>query len=518
MSQRILLIESDTGFAQEVRHGFEGLGATVEVAGDGPSGLDAAQRERPDLILLSVELPAMNGFLVCKKFKKDDSLREIPLMILSSESSDETFENHRKLKIHAEEYLHKPVAFAQLAERAGQLVPLNGHGDSGPDGDLMMMADDDMIFIESDLPPSASTAPSSDVELFADRAVADMLERPSEPAPARHSEPPSAHAKPEPKSPMISTAPAARKSQPPRAVQAELTEARERIASLDRQLKDAEASATREASARGRAEERAQQAESARADASRKGGASSREMLGLREQLNQKDRELLTLRDDVTARDRRVVETEERALRLERQLADLSEQQEASERSQEEASLKIADLEATIKELSAKLSAQDREHAEMQSTAAARHAGELEALREQHEEDAARHTQEAQAQLQSALQEAGAEAERSRETALEGLRSELTEAHQAELARIGRALSDVESKRDALDGEVNQLTERLASFESLSSQLGQERDEARASLEGLQKRQQRDAALLERVKKALTIGTSLLEEQQRDPD
>ena len=62
MGQRILVFESDTAFAQEMRSNFERLGATVDLANDGPEGLDLAEAHRPDLILLSIELPGMNGF------------------------------------------------------------------------------------------------------------------------------------------------------------------------------------------------------------------------------------------------------------------------------------------------------------------------------------------------------------------------------------------------------------------------------------------------------------------------
>src|SRR5688572_13451288 len=63
MGQRILLFEADQGFAHEVRQQFEALGVTVDVANDGDQGLDIAAANRPDLILLTIELPRMNGFL-----------------------------------------------------------------------------------------------------------------------------------------------------------------------------------------------------------------------------------------------------------------------------------------------------------------------------------------------------------------------------------------------------------------------------------------------------------------------
>ena len=66
----------------------------------------------------------MNGFSVCNKLKKDPALKDVPLIIMSSESSDETFEQHRKLRTRAEDYVHKPIAFGELLAHIQPFVPL----------------------------------------------------------------------------------------------------------------------------------------------------------------------------------------------------------------------------------------------------------------------------------------------------------------------------------------------------------------------------------------------------------
>jgi len=65
---------------------------------------------------LAAELPGANGFAVCNKLKKDERTRDIPLILLSSEESEETFAQHRQLRTRAEAYLHKPFAFEQLRQ------------------------------------------------------------------------------------------------------------------------------------------------------------------------------------------------------------------------------------------------------------------------------------------------------------------------------------------------------------------------------------------------------------------
>src|SRR5271170_4127781 len=126
MSTKVLVFESDPAFAGELRNELGKLGCNTVVVDDGNVGLQQAGAEKPDLILLSIELPRMNGFSVCNKLKKDASLKEVPLIIMSSESSDETFEQHKKLRTRAEDYVHKPIAFGELLQHIQALLPIGG--------------------------------------------------------------------------------------------------------------------------------------------------------------------------------------------------------------------------------------------------------------------------------------------------------------------------------------------------------------------------------------------------------
>src|SRR5215510_3212920 len=123
---KVLVFESDPSFAGELRTELGRLGCAVQVVDDGNYGLHQAAADRPDLILLSIELPRMNGFSVCNKLKKDPALKDVPLIIMSSESSDETFEQHRKLRTRAEDYVHKPIAFGELLSRIQSFVAIGG--------------------------------------------------------------------------------------------------------------------------------------------------------------------------------------------------------------------------------------------------------------------------------------------------------------------------------------------------------------------------------------------------------
>ncbi|BDG07243.1 response regulator transcription factor [Anaeromyxobacter paludicola] len=129
MAKRVLLIESDTAHAREIYKALEAHGVEVRVTGDGKEGLELAQEERPDAIVLCVELPRVSGWSVCQKLKKDAALKDIAVVLTSSESTLETFDQHRRLKGRAEEYLLKPFPMQALVEK---LAPIVGFDPAAP--------------------------------------------------------------------------------------------------------------------------------------------------------------------------------------------------------------------------------------------------------------------------------------------------------------------------------------------------------------------------------------------------
>jgi DNA-binding response OmpR family regulator/predicted nucleic acid-binding Zn-ribbon protein len=156
---KVLIFESDTRFADELKRGLEQQACAVTVVGDATEGLQLAANSRPDLILLTVELPRVNGFSVCNKLKRDPGLKSVPLIIMSSDSNEDTFSQHRRLKhSRAEDYVHKPIPFVDLLPRIRALVPLE-------DAPMNLHAMDEVVHIGEE-----GTATDSYVEIDPDSA------------------------------------------------------------------------------------------------------------------------------------------------------------------------------------------------------------------------------------------------------------------------------------------------------------------------------------------------------------
>src|SRR5687767_12121816 len=124
--KKILIIEADPVLQEEWSNGLRDYGFKVAATGDGADGVNKAEKSRPDLILLRVELPNTNGFKLVKTLKAHDVLKDVPLVLLSSEASEKDFEIHKKTKDRAQAYRKLPVSFDDVLEDVENLVGLPG--------------------------------------------------------------------------------------------------------------------------------------------------------------------------------------------------------------------------------------------------------------------------------------------------------------------------------------------------------------------------------------------------------
>lgn len=112
---RILVVDDEADLVSVLRFGLEAEGYVVLSAGDGEEGLQKARNEHPDLMVLDLMLPKLDGYKVCQALKFDERFKAMPIIILSARSG----EQDRKLAFDmgADEFITKPYDMHDLLER-----------------------------------------------------------------------------------------------------------------------------------------------------------------------------------------------------------------------------------------------------------------------------------------------------------------------------------------------------------------------------------------------------------------
>ncbi|MBL0379637.1 MAG: response regulator [Desulfofustis sp. PB-SRB1] len=116
----ILLIDDDPDFVEAVKVILESGGYDVRVAYDGKEGVEAVAAQRPDLIVLDVMMPVMNGHEACAALKDDETTSDIPIILLTAVAdrvATSTYTHRDMLESEAEDYMPKPVEPSELLER-----------------------------------------------------------------------------------------------------------------------------------------------------------------------------------------------------------------------------------------------------------------------------------------------------------------------------------------------------------------------------------------------------------------
>ena len=109
----VLVVEDDPSITLGLRINLEAEGYRVLTAGDGATGLETARREEPDLILLDLMLPEMNGFEVLQAIRGEG--RTMPIIVLSARTGE--IDKVTGLELGAEDYVAKPFSLAELLAR-----------------------------------------------------------------------------------------------------------------------------------------------------------------------------------------------------------------------------------------------------------------------------------------------------------------------------------------------------------------------------------------------------------------
>jgi len=112
MSETILIVEDETSLQETLAYNLKKQGYTVEAVDDGRSALDAARRLKPDLIVLDIMLPELDGFEVCRILREEMST---PILMLTAR--DDEIDRVVGLEVGADDYLTKPFSMRELMAR-----------------------------------------------------------------------------------------------------------------------------------------------------------------------------------------------------------------------------------------------------------------------------------------------------------------------------------------------------------------------------------------------------------------
>lgn len=117
MSEKILIVEDELTLQETLAYNFKRQGYEVFTAGDGLEALEAARRLRPDLIILDIMLPGMDGFEVCRNLR-----REMNTPILMLTARDDEVDRVVGLEVGADDYQTKPFSMRELIARVKAML------------------------------------------------------------------------------------------------------------------------------------------------------------------------------------------------------------------------------------------------------------------------------------------------------------------------------------------------------------------------------------------------------------
>ena len=124
-AKKILVIDDDPGMQRFLKEALESEGYEVTVASNGMQGLFSAQQEAPDVAILDVMLPGLDGFEVCHRLRADPRTSHLPVMMLTGKERE--IDRQTGEKVGANKFLSKPVELQVLLSTVESLARSKGH-------------------------------------------------------------------------------------------------------------------------------------------------------------------------------------------------------------------------------------------------------------------------------------------------------------------------------------------------------------------------------------------------------
>lgn len=117
MSEKILVVDDEISLQETLAYNLRKEGYLVEVAGDGTAAIDLARQVKPDMIILDVMLPGLDGFEVCRILRQESS---VPVLMLTAR--DDEIDRVVGLEVGADDYLAKPFSMRELIARVKAML------------------------------------------------------------------------------------------------------------------------------------------------------------------------------------------------------------------------------------------------------------------------------------------------------------------------------------------------------------------------------------------------------------
>jgi DNA-binding response OmpR family regulator len=118
--KKILIVDDEADLVETVRFPLEMEGFNVLVSYNGEDGLGQARREKPDLILLDLMLPKLDGYKVCRLLKFDERYKNIPILMLTAKTQEK--DKTLGLETGANEYITKPFDIEKLVDKVKEYL------------------------------------------------------------------------------------------------------------------------------------------------------------------------------------------------------------------------------------------------------------------------------------------------------------------------------------------------------------------------------------------------------------
>ncbi len=120
MAREVLVVEDEANIALSLEFLMEQAGYRVRTAADGASAMDAIEASCPDLVLLDVNMPKMNGYEVCERIRDNPDWSGVRIIMLTAKGRD--VEREKGLALGADDYITKPFATTDVVSKVRELL------------------------------------------------------------------------------------------------------------------------------------------------------------------------------------------------------------------------------------------------------------------------------------------------------------------------------------------------------------------------------------------------------------